>query len=173
MIYYIYKLVCNDVSVTDFYIGSTSNIRNRKYQHKNCCINLNDKHYNLKIYQTIRENGGFENWRMVVLEEMIEGTTLLQSKMREEHFRLELEATLNSISCGTGLTKKEYMKDYSKTKKSKETKKEYQQTEKHKEYQKQYQQSDKYKEYKKNLYQKNKEEINEKRRLKYLAKKET
>jgi hypothetical protein len=209
MIYYIYKIVCNDVSITDFYVGSTSNIRNRKCDHKSNCNNENSKKYNIKIYQTIRENGGWDNWRMVVLEEMEEGTTLLQSRMREEHYRLELQAKLNSICCGTGLTREEYIKEYRQTDKykdyQKDYQKEYQQTDKYKEYQKEYQQTekrkeyikeyhltDKYKEYHKeyqkeydrkrqqtekrkeyrrNLYQKNKEEINEKRRLKYLAKK--
>jgi hypothetical protein len=140
MIYYIYKIVCNDVSITDFYVGSTSNIRNRKYQHKSDCNNENRKSYNLKIYQTIRTNGGWDNWRMVVLEEMVEGTTLLQSRMREEHYRLELQSTLNLKSCGTGLTIKEYKKEYDN---------EYHKTEKFKKYQKEYCKTDKYKEYKK------------------------
>lgn len=138
MIYYIYKIVCNDVSITDFYVGSTSNIRNRKYQHKSSCNTEKDKKYNCKIYQTIRDNGGFENWRMVVLEEMEEGTTLLQSRMREEHYRLELQATLNSISCGTGLTREEYKKEYNKTEKRQEYLKKYSKTEKCKESQKKY-----------------------------------
>jgi len=173
MIYYIYKLVCNDVSVTEVYVGSTSNIRNRKYQHKSYSNNPNHKHYTSKICQTIRENGGFENWRMIVLEEMEEGTTLLQSRMREEYWRLELQANLNMRSCGTGLTKEEYNKDYHKeyknTEKYKEYQKEYSHNEKCKETRKEYEKTEKCKEYRK--------EYRKKKRLekleKDLAKKET
>jgi len=176
MIYYIYKLVCNDVSVNDFYIGSTSNIRNRKYKHKSDCNNQNKKNYMTKIYQTIRENGNWENWRMVILEEMEEGTTLLQSRMREEYYRLELQSTLNMVCCGTGLTREEYIKKYQETNKEnrkeymKEYIKEYQQTEKYKEnkkeYMKEYSQTnkDKKKEYDKEYYQKNKDKILEKQK---------
>ena len=163
MIYYIYKLVCNDGSCLEFYVGSTSNIRNRKYQHKTKCNNSKDKEYNKKLYQIIRDNGGWYNWRMVILEEMEEETTLLQSRMREEHYRLELEATLNMRHCGIGLTKEEYIKEYQQTDKYKEYKKEYL---------KEYSQTENFKVSQKKYYEKNKEEILEKRRLKYLAKKE-
>jgi len=167
MIYYIYKIVCNDVSITDFYIGSTSNIRHRKCEHKYSCNNENRKSFNFKIYQIIRHNGGWNNWRMIVLEEMVEGTTLLQSRMREENYRLELQSTLNTRNCGTGLTKKEYEKEYSKTEKYKEYQKkynkEYEQTDKRKEYLREYQ-----REYSKN----NRDKINERRRENYNLKKE-
>jgi hypothetical protein len=76
---------------------------------------------------------------MVVLEEMSKETTLLQSRMREEHYRLELQTTLNSMSCGTGLTREEYIKEYRQTDKYKDYQKEYSQTEKRKKYQKEYQ----------------------------------
>jgi len=164
MIYYIYKIVCNDVSVTDFYVGSTSNIRNRKWDHKSNCNNENCKKYNQKIYQTIRDNGGWDNWRIVILEEMKEGTTLLQSRMREEHFRLELQATLNSYCCGTGINKVDYDKEYKGNKK-----------EHYKNMAKKYYENNKQildiknKEY----YEANKEEINKKHREKYALKKQT
>jgi len=159
MTYYIYKIVCNDVSITDLYIGSTSNFRNRKYNHKDNCNNSNRKNYNVKIYQTIRENGGWDNWRMVILEEMID-TTKIQANIREEHYRLELGATLNSMCCGTGLTKQEYNKEWYET---------------NKEYHKEYQQTEQFKKYQTIYYQTNKDKINEKRRQynKEYNKKET
>jgi len=169
MIYYVYKIVCNDVSVTDFYVGSTACFRKRKSHHKSICNNSNDKLYNLKIYQTIRANGGWDNWRMVIIEEMID-TTLVQARIREEHYRVELGASLNMVCCGTGLTKKEYkkewyetnkeqLKDYRETNKEhiKEYKKVYNQTEKQKEYQKEYQKTEKRKEYMKEYRRKQKE----------------
>ena len=57
----IYKLVCNDVDVTELYVGSTTNFRNRKNEHNNKCHNTNSVKYNYKIYQFIRANGGFLN----------------------------------------------------------------------------------------------------------------
>ena len=57
----IYKIYCKDTTITDVYIGHTTNFIKRKYQHKICC-NSNTK---LKIYETIRSNGGWENWDMV------------------------------------------------------------------------------------------------------------
>ena len=65
----IYKLCCKDTSIKDIYIGSTTNFRQRKSQHKNCCNNENNKHYNYRLYKFIRENGGFDNWEMFMIEE--------------------------------------------------------------------------------------------------------
>lgn len=44
-----YKIVCNDLTVKDCYVGSTTDFTNRKGQHKSCCINENLKNYNLKV----------------------------------------------------------------------------------------------------------------------------
>ena len=60
----IYKLVCKDVTIHDVYVGHTTNFIKRKYHHKACCINLNE---NLKIYNIIRNNGGWNNWDMVLI----------------------------------------------------------------------------------------------------------
>ena len=65
----IYKLCCKDASITDEYIGSTTNKTKRKYQHKSNCNNENGKRYNLYVYQFIREHGGFDNFDLIVLEE--------------------------------------------------------------------------------------------------------
>jgi hypothetical protein len=69
MSYYIYKICCDDCS--DFvYVGSTKAFRQRKNKHKNDCTNENSSNFNLKLYNTIRENGGWDNWRMVIVEEL-------------------------------------------------------------------------------------------------------
>ena len=54
----IYKIVCNDLTVTYIYVGMTTDFTNRKYNHKSDCNNITDKHYNFKIYDIIRANGG-------------------------------------------------------------------------------------------------------------------
>ena len=65
----IYKLCCKDANITEIYVGSTVNKHRRKAHHKSACNNPNSMAYNLYVYQFIRENGGFENWDLVILEE--------------------------------------------------------------------------------------------------------
>ena len=65
----IYKLCCKDPTITEIYIGSTLNQYRRKHAHKNNSNNPNSRMYNYYVYQFIRENGGFENWDLVILEE--------------------------------------------------------------------------------------------------------
>ena len=90
----IYKIVCNDLTVEEKYVGSTTNFRMRKYQHKTRCNNPNDKKYNLKIYQFIRENGGWENWTILEIEkyQCNDGN---ESRTRERYWIEELKCKLN------------------------------------------------------------------------------
>ena len=66
----IYKLYCINPDVKEFYIGHTTNLTQRKSQHKNNCYNNSEKNkkYNTKVYRIIRENGGFDNWSFKILE---------------------------------------------------------------------------------------------------------
>jgi hypothetical protein len=64
----IYKIVCNDLSVTDCYVGHTTNFIQRKKDHKKSCNKNIYKSHNLKVYKTIRGNGGWENWSMFEIE---------------------------------------------------------------------------------------------------------
>ena len=52
------KLVCNDLSIKDLYVGHTTDFSNRKRKHKSCSLNSNYKGYNCKVYKMIRDNGG-------------------------------------------------------------------------------------------------------------------
>jgi len=58
----IYKIVCNDLNVKEIYVGHTTNLYTRKATHKSFCNNLENPHIQIKIYQVIRNNGGWENW---------------------------------------------------------------------------------------------------------------
>jgi len=161
----IYKWVCDDCD--DIYIGSTINFTRRKQTHKKGCNNPEDKHHHYKVYQKMREYGGFGNWKMIQIE-----TYPCKSKRelesREEYWRKELKATLNSNSCFlTPLDKKEYKKQYYEA--NKEERKEYykQYSKQHyasqKEVQKQYYEANKEekKEYQKQYREANKDEIKE------------
>ena len=108
--YIIYKL-CSD-ECDEFYIGSTRNMVQRKKTHKGCCNNPNSPAYNQKKYINIRDNGGWENWRMVPIEKM-DNVSRFQAECREEVVRVELQAKMNSMraSCG-GITKQEYNAEY-------------------------------------------------------------
>ena len=50
------------------YIGSTCNFKQRMYSHKYRCNNINSINYNNKIYQTIRLNGGWNNFEKEIIE---------------------------------------------------------------------------------------------------------
>ena len=50
------------------YVGHTTNFTKRKNQHKSCCNNENNKHFNLKVYQMIRQNGGWNMFRRIEVE---------------------------------------------------------------------------------------------------------
>jgi hypothetical protein len=64
----IYKLVCNDLNILGCYVGHTTDFTRRKAYHKSDCNNENGDKYNYKIYKTIRENGGFNNYSMIEIE---------------------------------------------------------------------------------------------------------
>ncbi len=135
----IYKLCCKDTDITDIYIGSTCNFTNRKWNHK--CQTKNNSNYN--VYKFIRENGGWENWDMILVEEVCcENKKQLNQKEREwiEKLKPTLNKKLPNRSAkeyeNTEI-RKEYKRDYHI--KNKKRIKEYQQkSEKFKKYQKEY-----------------------------------
>ena len=110
----IYKLVCNDVNISDCYVGSTTNFYRRKQQHKFDCNNENRKIYNQYKYQFIRSNGGFENWSMIIIENYA-CENKRQLEKRERYFIELLNTTLNSYTPFlTEEEKKEQKKEYDK-----------------------------------------------------------
>ena len=90
----IYKLCCNDLSITDIYVGQTTDFRKRKNRHKSCCNNEITKGYNYNVYAFIRDNGGWDNWDMIEVEKF-EAIDSYDAKKRERYWIEELKATLN------------------------------------------------------------------------------
>jgi hypothetical protein len=101
------------ISVADYtYIGSTKDFKQRKKSHKNVCNNFNNPHHNLKVYQIIRENGGWNCCEMIPIEEC-ECEDIIQAHIREEELRKEYNAEMNTIKAYIGENgKKQYNKEY-------------------------------------------------------------
>ena len=91
-----YKIYCKDPSITELYIGHTTNFVQRKYAHKQGCINTKSANYNCKVYETIRDNMGWENWTMEIIA-FHNCEDLYSAKKQEQHYFEEYNATLNSV----------------------------------------------------------------------------
>jgi len=96
--YFFYKIVCLDSNIDLCYVGSTANWKARNNKHKSNCNNENSQKYNLKIYQIIRENGGWCNFKMIQIGKR-EQLTKRQAEQIEDEYRVELKANMNSRRC--------------------------------------------------------------------------
>lgn len=107
----IYKLVCNDLNVSDCYVGHTTNFVKRKYAHKNNCYYESSTHYHLKKYEIIRANGGFDNWSMIQIEHY-PCNSLQEAIARERYYYELLKPSMNIVY--PARSDSEYMKEYNK-----------------------------------------------------------
>jgi len=148
----IYKIVCNDLNIKDLYVGHTTDFRRRKNGHKS-----RSSSSEIKIYKTIRNNGGWDNWSMIEIEKFPCNDSN-EASARERYWYEALQAKLNMVY--PQRTKKEHyeantekIKEYREINKEKirKKKKEYYETNKEKI-------DEKNKEYR----EKNKEKIDEK-----------
>ena len=89
-----YKLVCRDITITELYVGSTTDFRARKNHHKGSCQNEKNKSYSLKVYRFIREHGNFENWDMIIIHRQ-SCIDAHEAHTIERHYVETLGATLN------------------------------------------------------------------------------
>ena len=165
----IYKIQCNDDNIKDFYIGSTTNLKKRIYQHKNRCNNENNEKHNYKVYQTIRQNGGFINWNFLIIEN-VSCNNKLELLTRERHFYNILKPSLNTLRPIISKYEKKEYREANKDK-IKQQNKEYREVNKDKikEYYKD--NKDKIREYYKERYKANKEQIIERSKEYYEANK--
>jgi len=88
------------------YTGSTTNFTKRKCNHKN-----KSKSHQTKLYEMIRENGGWDCFNMIIIKEYPcqTKTELLQE---EDRVMRELKTSLNMVRAYTD--KKQYQKEYDK-----------------------------------------------------------
>ena len=91
----IYEIVCKDVNITERYVGSTTNLIQRRREHKSNCNNEKSKQYNTFAYQFIRANGYFENWDVVLIEQVIDCKDKEHLHKRERFYIEEKKAELN------------------------------------------------------------------------------
>ncbi len=105
----IYKICSNDLKITDMYVGHTTDLRKRRSQHKTSCNNPNDNHYNYMVYNFIRNNGGWDCWSVVLVEEFKECKNSNQALAKERFWIEELKASLNKVK--PTRTKKEYYEE--------------------------------------------------------------
>jgi len=103
----IYKLINYDHPDL-VYVGSTTNFTKRKQGHKERCSNEKSKKHNLKLYVSIREYGGWENWSMIkICDYPCENRR--QAEQEEDKFMLELKANMNMVRAFR--TKQQYRED--------------------------------------------------------------
>ena len=158
----IYKL-CHqdDLENNNIYVGSTTNFRNRKFKHKNNCYNKNCKEYYFPLYKYIRDNGNWNEWKMIPIE-VYPCNSKNELEVRERYHIELLKSKLNK-KIPTRSVKERYENNKEKID---EYKKQYRQ--KHKEeraeYDKIYREDNKEKlaEQKKQYYEANKDQLAEK-----------
>jgi|SaaInlV_125m_DNA_1040241.scaffolds.fasta_scaffold42148_2 hypothetical protein len=187
-----YQIKCNDPEIDHVYVGHTTDFTKRKSQHKN-----DSKSSQRKLYQTIRANGGWENFKMLQLESF-PCNNKREAEAREDALMTELKANMNQkraqrSSAQWNIDHREHVRQRKKKyrqaniERLNEQQKQYQEA--NKEHQKQYREAnkekiaEKQKQYReankekitekhKQRYEANKEQLNERRRARYHANKE-
>jgi hypothetical protein len=92
----IYKITCKDTDNKDVYVGNTTNFVQRKHAHKQGCINPKSPNYDCKLYNTIREKGGWNNWKMEIIC-LFNCCDHYEARIKEQEYIVSLNANLNSI----------------------------------------------------------------------------
>jgi hypothetical protein len=100
----IYKICCKDVTVTDIYVGHTTNFDKRKFYHMRDTLTSS-----AKVYEFIRSHGGWDNWDMTVLQEY-SCDNYDQACMMEWFWWRLLGATLNVVTPGNKIVRQERKK---------------------------------------------------------------
>ena len=92
----IYKITCKDTENKDVYVGHTTNFVQSKHGHKQGCNNPKSSNYDCKLYNTIREKGGWNNWKMEIIG-FFNCYDHYEARIKEQEYFLSLNANLNSI----------------------------------------------------------------------------
>ena len=95
----IYKICCRDPTIKDEYVGSTTNLRQRRSHHRYFVNNPDKSSMQDNLYSFIREHGGWDNWQLVQLEEYA-CETKTQLLMKEREWFEKCNSTLNACKPG-------------------------------------------------------------------------
>lgn len=108
------KIQVYDETIRECYIGSTRCPNKRFRCHRSMCNNPDRFGYNLKVYQHIRANGGFDEWQISILE--THTITTSEAKIHERWLIELYESALNT--CLPSRTFSEYETSHKKQKKA-------------------------------------------------------
>jgi len=106
----IYSIYCMDESINETYIGHTTDFCQRYKGHKSSGNNELSKSYNNKVYKIIRDNGGWDNWEMKIIEDY-PCDNVNEARERERYWIEFFSSSLNVLI--PSRSKKEYSKLYS------------------------------------------------------------
>jgi hypothetical protein len=81
----IYKLTCKQTEIDSVFFGHTTSMYKCKYDIRNNCINGKTG----KMYDTIRSNGGFDNWTIEIIEKYRDCMTKQDAMRRVEQIYTE------------------------------------------------------------------------------------
>ena len=95
--YVMYKIIPKNKNLNYCYVGHTTDFPSRKYQHKLACINETHTKMHFKLYQVIRENGGYNEWQIIEIEKF-NNKTNLEARIREQELIIEHKANLNTLN---------------------------------------------------------------------------
>jgi hypothetical protein len=98
---------------TLLYVGSTTDFIKRKYYHKICCNDEKYREHNFKLYQIIRNNGGWECFKMIQIKEF-PCNNKREAEAEEDKIMVEMKANMNFQRAHR--TKKQYREDTNYTK---------------------------------------------------------
>jgi hypothetical protein len=93
------------------YVGHTTDFNKRKGHHKSSCKNNNSKAFNYKLYQMIRNNGGFEMFKMIEICKY-PCNDKREAERKENEVMKELKVNMNTVrSFTTEEEKKQYYEE--------------------------------------------------------------
>lgn len=105
-----YKIKCLDNSISKQFSGYTTNLVQRKYALKQMCTNPTNSKYEGEFSKIIRENGGWSNWTLEIIEVRNCGSHTEAKSIEQQHWAslnngghvITLEAinTMHTCECG-------------------------------------------------------------------------
>jgi hypothetical protein len=91
-----YQILCRDTAIKDCYVGHTTDFKRRKTAHKSTCNNQNSRNHNIYLYKFIRDNGGWDNFDMILIENRECANSLDARKIERGHVEV-LNSNLNRV----------------------------------------------------------------------------